>query len=121
MPPDLKESNLGEILADMPEHDERRSLGLKYLKQGLKMTNNELPVNEDEDEDEDEPVAQGYRVMVVKNKNQRNPKNFLFEVVDPQGKQNSIKRNLTDMIWLRENLRKDFPYSYVYNLDTTHN
>jgi hypothetical protein len=91
----------------MPENYERNSKRLEYLKKGLKKT------PEDYQETEEMEEVGGYRITVVHNKQQKNSKNFQFNVMDINGKTHMIKRNLTDMIWLRNNLRKDFPYSYV--------
>lgn len=113
MPPDAVESKAGEVYADLPQEVERRSRGLKYLKRGLKDIPDDAILAADNDEDEDEEEAQAYRVIVVRSKGESNPKNFSFEVVEPQRPKSFIKRNLTDMVWLRSNLRKDFPYSYV--------
>ena len=96
----------------MPEGQMRNTKGLKYLKKGLKDSSNLVDDYEEEDDDDDDG-PEGYKILVLKNKNYINTKKFEFEVVDSKGENIRIKRNLTDMIWLRNNLRKDFPYSYV--------
>lgn len=119
MPPDMKESKAGEIYADFPEDAERRSQGLKYLKRGLKneqsLQPGQAPGDGAEAGDEEEPEPQGFRVLVAqrKGKGKANPKQFMFEVIDPAGNQSTVRRSLGDLAWLRENLQKDFPYSYV--------
>jgi hypothetical protein len=122
---DIKESNAGEIYNEMgPGGDERKSKGLKYLKEGLRKEREEQRIKgeeyvfEDEEEgdqdfDDEEEGPPGYKILVIRNKKNANTKNFEFEVVDGQGQTHRIFRNLTDMNWLRNNLRKDFPYSYV--------
>jgi hypothetical protein len=92
----------------MPENYERNSKRLEYLKKGLK----KQPLDKYQETEEVEEVG-GYRITVIHNKQNINSKKFKFNVMDVNNKTHSINRDLTDMIWLRNNLRKDFPYSYV--------
>ena len=91
----------------MPENYERNSKRLEYLKKGLKKNPEEY-----QETDEIEEVG-GYKITVIHNKQNANSKRFKFNVIEKNGKTHTVNRNLTDMIWLRNNLRKDFPYSYV--------
>lgn len=76
---------------------------------------------EDEEKENDEEetyVAQkkserGFRVLVEKNDSGKNTSNFALIVHDTQNNKWNIKRTLVDLEWLRDNLKKDFPFCYV--------
>lgn len=120
MPLDIKESNAGEIYHEMaPDSEDQQSKRLKYLKKGLKeeiQKQEHLVEGQSEEEELDEEQPGGFKILVIRNKKNENTKNFEFEVNDENGRKHRINRDLTDMNWLRNHLRKDFPYSYVSRL-----
>jgi hypothetical protein len=54
-------------------------------------------------------------MVVIPNKKKKNLKKFDIEVVDNGDNKYGIHRSLSDLIWLRNHLKIDFPFSYVIN------
>lgn len=88
------ESNAGEVFKDVKEIEE----------------NND---NEDYDLTEYETNVESYLVLINKNNNGKNSKTFELTVYDKNKKKTIIKRTMIDLLWLRDNFKKEFPYSYV--------
>ena len=53
------------------------------------------------------------RILVIPNKKKKNLKRFDLQVVDNSKNEYAINRTLNDLVWFRNNLRIDFPFSYV--------
>jgi hypothetical protein len=52
-------------------------------------------------------------ILIIPNKSKKNLKVFDLLVTDNEKNKYAISRNLKDLVWLRNNLRIDFPFSYV--------
>lgn len=93
------ESNAGEVFKDVQEIEENQD-------------------NEDCDLTEYETNVESYLVLVNKNKHGKNSKTFELTVHDKNKKKTLINRTMVDLLWLRDNFKKEFPYSYVISITT---
>ena len=58
-------------------------------------------------------VQKGFTIVVEKNDLGKNLKSFNLVVSHSSKRKWNIQRSLVDLVWLRDNLRKDFPFEYV--------